>query len=82
MLNIPYKPDLVQKPNDLYKAYLFAQQNKLTASNFLKAHTLLTKHLLTKSKQGTFRTGNMVIMEHKTGRIQYEACAVSDVKKT
>ncbi len=81
MLNIEYQPDLVEKPNDLYKAYVFAQKNKLTSANFLKAHALLTKHLLLKSKQGAYRTGNMVVMEHKTKRIQYEAALASDVKK-
>ncbi|SHN30392.1 hypothetical protein [Mucilaginibacter sp. OK098] len=34
MLGIEYLPDLVQKPDDLYRAYLFAQQNELKASNF------------------------------------------------
>ena len=81
MLDIEYQPDLVQKPNDLYKAYLFAQKNKLTKAIFLKAHTLLAKHLLPKSKQGVYRKGNMVVMEHKTGRIQYEAAHVNEVKK-
>src|ERR1700758_4275852 len=28
-----YQPNLVQKPDDLYKAYLFAQQNNLNAAN-------------------------------------------------
>lgn len=81
MLNIKYQPDLVQKPNDLYNAYLFAQKNTLTKTNFLKAHTLLAKHLLLKAQQGIMRTGNMVVMEHNTGRIQYEAAMVADVKK-
>ena len=81
MLNIEYQPDLVEKPNDLYNAYLYAQQNKLTKDNFLKAHTLLATHLLPKSKQGIYRTVNMVVMEHKTGRIQYEAAHVTEVKK-
>ena len=81
LLKIKYKPDLVQKPNDLYNAYLFAQKNTLTKTNFLKAHTLLAKHLLPKAQQGVLRTGNMVVMEHNTGRIQFEAAMVSDVKK-
>jgi len=81
MLNIEYQIDLVQKPNDLYNAYLFSQQNSLTESNFLKAHALLSKHLLPKNKQGVFRKGNMVVLEHKTGRIQYEAAPGSEVKK-
>lgn len=80
MLNIEYQPDLIQKPNDLYNAYLFAQTTELTKSNFLNAHTLLSTHLLPKSKQGVCRVGNMVVMEHQTGRIQYEAAPASDVK--
>ena len=81
MLNIEYQPDLVEKPNDLYRAYLFAQENELTSKNFLNAHALLAVHLLPKTKQGVFRTVNMVVMEHKTGRIQYEAAAVAEVQK-
>lgn len=81
MLDIEYQPDLVQKPNDLYKAYLFAQKNEISKTNFLKAHSLLAKHLLPKAKQGVYRKGNMVVMEHKTGKIQYEAAHVSEVKK-
>ena len=73
MLNIEYQPDLVQKPDDLYKAYLFAQKNELTEATFLEAHKLITAHLLPQKKQGCLRTGNMVVMEHNTGRIQFEA---------
>jgi Fic family protein len=80
MLNIEYQPDLVQKPDDLYKAYEYAQQNNLEKANFLKAHALLSAHLLPKNKQGTFRAGNMVVLEHKTGRIQFEAAPPGLVK--
>lgn len=81
MLKVKYQPDLVQKPNDLYKAYLFAQKNSLTKANFLKSHAMLAKHLLPIAQQGTMRTSNMVVMEHRTGRIQYEAAPASEVKK-
>lgn len=80
MLNIEYQPNLVEKPNDLYKAYIYAQENELTSSSFLKAHSLLSAHLLPEIKQGVYRTGNMVVMEHKTGRIQYEAALVHEVQ--
>jgi hypothetical protein len=40
MLNIEYQPNLVEKPDDLYKAYLFAQDSPLGQSTFLKAHKL------------------------------------------
>jgi Fic family protein len=81
MLNIEYQPNLVEKPNDLYKAYLFAQKNELTNTTFLQAHTLLAAHLLPSSKQGVYRKGNMVVMEHKTGRIQYEAAPFNEVQQ-
>jgi len=80
MLNVEYQSDLVQKPDDLYQAYLFAQQNDLTDDNFLAAHKLIASHLLPANKQGVFRTGNMVVMEHKTGKIQFEAAPAGKVK--
>lgn len=80
MLNIEYQPNLVEKPNDLYKAYIYAQENELNSSSFLKAHSLIPAHLLPEIKQGMYRTGNMVVMEHKTGRIQYEAALVHEVQ--
>ncbi len=80
MLNVEYLKALVEKPDDLYRAYLFTQENKLTKKNFLKAHSLIANHLLTKKKQGVCRTGNMVVMEHKTFRIQYEAAPYNEVE--
>lgn len=80
LLNIEYQANLVEKPNDLYKAYLFAQEKELSLSSFLKAHTILSAHLLPENQQGNYRKGNMVVMEHKTGRIQYEAAPFNEVK--
>lgn len=79
MLAIEYQPDLVQKPDDLYNAYLFAQKHDLNKKHFLQAHAILTRHLLPETKQGSYRSGNMVVMEHNTGRIQYEAAASHQV---
>ena len=73
MLNIEYLPELTEKPNDLYNAYLFAKDNKLTAANFLQAHVFIAAHLLPKVQQGAIRKTEMLVMEHKTGKIQYEA---------
>lgn len=81
MLNIEYLEDLVQKPNDLYQAYIMAQQNELNKTNFLNAHSILTTHLLAKNKQGVCRKNNMVVMEHKTFNIQYEAAPYNEVEK-
>ncbi|MBS0646246.1 MAG: Fic family protein [Verrucomicrobia bacterium] len=81
VLNIEYLPELTEKPNDLYKAYLFARDNKLTQGNFLQAHLLIAAHLLPKNQQGIIRTSEMVVLEHKTGRIQYEAAPAAIVKE-
>ena len=80
MLDLGYRPELVQKPNDLYNAYLFAQKNELTSSNLFKAHQLITAHLLPENKQGVLRNGNMMVLEHQTGRIQFEAAQAQQVK--
>lgn len=73
MQDIEYLPELVEKPNDLYRAYLFARQNKLTSQNFLQSHALLSEHLLPVKWRGAYRKGQMVVLEHNTGRIQFEA---------
>lgn len=79
--DVDYLPDLTEKPNDLFEAYEFARDNKLTLTNFLKAHFISTKHLLPESFRGNLRTGNMLIMEQKTQRVQYEAASSSIVKQ-
>lgn len=80
MLNIEYLPELTEKPNDLYNAYLFAKENKLTEKNFLEAHRLVSAHLLPESQRGSIRRTEMLVMEHKSGRIQYEAAPLSIVE--
>ena len=81
ILNIEYLPELTEKPNDLYNAYLFANENKLTQKNFLEAHRLIATHLLPKNQQGAIRHTEMLVMEHKTGRIQYEAAQLAILKE-
>ena len=81
MLNIEYLPELTEKPNDLYKAYLFAKDNTLSINNFHKAHQLTATHLLPETQRGVLRKTEMHVMEHKTGRIQYEAAMVYLLKK-
>lgn len=80
ILNIEYLPELTEKPNDLYQAYLFAKENKLTQKNFLKAHLLIAAHLLPKAQQGQIRKTEMIVLEHITGRIQYEAAPLVILK--
>lgn len=78
--NIEYLPNLTQKPNDLFEAYEFARDNKLSLQNFYNAHRIATKHLLPETQRGVVRTGNMLIMELQTQHVQYEAAMATIVK--
>jgi Fic family protein len=79
--DVEYLPNLTQKPDDLFEAYVFAQNNPLTVENFLHAHKLLTQHLLPEKDRGQCRKNEMLVMEHDTGRIQYEAAPAVIVEK-
>jgi Fic family protein len=81
VLDIEYLPNLTEKPNDLYKAYEYARDNKLSAESFLEVHSVATTHLLPKTQRGKVRVGNMLIMEQQTNRVQYEAANASIVNK-
>jgi len=71
--HIDYVPELLEKPNDLYNAYVYAHDNALTREGFLYCHRLITAHLLPENNRGVYRKTNMVVMEHNTGRVQFEA---------
>jgi Fic family protein len=81
MQNIEYLPELVEKPNDLFQAYLFARENKLSKENFLQSHALLSNHLLPEKWRGVYRQNEMLVMEHKTGKIQFEAAPFNIVNE-
>lgn len=81
MLNIEYLPELTEKPNDLYNAYLFAKENKLNPANFLQTQRLVSAHLLPENQRASIRKTEMLVMEHATGRIQYEAAPLTIVKE-
>lgn len=74
---IEYLDHLTERPNDLYTAYEFARDNPLNLNNFLKSHSLATKHLLPSHLGGKLRTNNMVILDQKSQQIQYEAANAS-----
>lgn len=68
-----YLPDFIQKVDDLYAAYEFAQNNQLTEENISKAHVLITEHILHESQRGKLRTGNMFVVT-KDAKIECVAC--------
>ena len=78
-LSVTYQPDYTKKPDDLFDAYLFAKTNPLNSKNLLKAHTILSKHLLTSNKQGKVRTQQMFIMDDKSN-IEFVAADAAIVK--
>jgi Fic family protein len=80
MQNIEYLSELVEKPNDLFQSYLFAKENKSTKENFQKSHRLLSTHLLPEKWRGVYRQNEMLVMENKTGKIQYEAASYNIIK--
>ena len=79
--DIAYLPNLTEKPNDLYAAYEFAKDNALNLKNFFEVHRISTQHLLPESQRGVIRTNHMIIMDHQTFKVQYEAALSSIVVK-
>ncbi|GJH39973.1 hypothetical protein RCZ04_05230 [Capnocytophaga sp. HP1101] len=77
---VAYQKSLVEKPNDVFNAYTFAQDNRLTPTNLLKAHTIITKNLLGVHSQGKVRTSDMIIRDVAKGTVIYEACPKEEVE--
>jgi Fic family protein len=73
-MGMAFKPDYTQKIDDLYNAYLFAQNNQLTKMNIAKAHKLLAHNIVAAGFQGKLRTSNMYVT-NDDGRIEYVAAS-------
>jgi Fic family protein len=76
--DIAFDPDYTRKTDDLYAAYMLAQQHPLTAEHLAQAHILLSKHLLPAHHQGKYRHQNMFVTT-SDGRIEYVAAATQIV---
>jgi Fic family protein len=76
---IEFSPDYTKKIDDLYEAYTFAKNHALNEGNIRKVHALLSKNMLTKNKQGKYRTQNMYVST-PDGRIAYVAASLVDVE--
>ena len=74
-----FLPDYTRKVDDLYEAYVFAQQNALTPNALEQAHAQLTRHILQAPQQGKFRAGNMFVLT-QTGKIEYVAATPDKVQ--
>lgn len=71
-LNIKYKADYTKKADDLFTAYEFIFQNRLTFDNLKQAHRILSSNLLPKSQQGNVRN-NLMFVINNDDRIEYVA---------
>lgn len=76
---VKYQPDYTRKIDDLYDAYLFAQNEDLNEENVSKAHATITRHILDKQGQGTIRLGNMYVLT-QDGKIEYVAAPPDQVE--
>lgn len=76
---IPFQPDYTRKTDDLYNAYIFAQQHPLNEINIREAHKLLSKHIVTETYQGKYRTQQMFVTT-SDGRIEYVAALPAEVE--
>ena len=65
--------------DDLYAAYDFIENQKLTLKNVQKAHSILSSSLLPKSQQGLIRTNPMFVI-NSDDRIEYIAASPEIVK--
>lgn len=76
---IKFLPDYTKKIDDLYDAYVFAQESILKKGNIENAHALLSKHILSKQQQGKIRKQNMYVTT-TDGRIEYVAATPAMVE--
>lgn len=70
--NIPFLPDYTKKIDDLYDAYLFAQQNQLNEENLKQSHRLLSRSIVSKEWRGRYRMQPMYVAT-EDGKIEYVA---------
>lgn len=78
-LNIKFKPDYTKKANDLFSAYEFISNNKLSGQNILKVHKIISNNLLPKDQQGFIRNNPMFVINNND-EIEYVACEPANVK--
>jgi Fic family protein len=78
-LKIKFNPDYTRRADDLYSAYDFIDNNKLTIENVQKTHSILSKNLLPKSQQGLIRNNPMFVI-NSDDKIEYVAASPQIVK--
>lgn len=78
-MNVKFKPDYTKKADDLYSAYEFILNNKLTGKNIIKVHKIISNNLLPTDQQGFIRNNPMFVLNNND-EIEYVAAEPSIVK--
>ena len=78
-LKVKFKPDYTRKADDLFSAYDFIDNNRLSLKNVQKAHSILSNSLLPKSQQGFIRNNPMFVI-NSDDKIEYVAASPEIVK--
>ena len=78
-MNIKFKPDYTRKADDLYSAYEFILNNKLSGQNIINVHKIISNNLLPKDQQGFIRNNPMFVLNNND-EIEYVASEPSIVK--
>ncbi len=78
-MNIKFKPDYTKKANDLYSAYEFILNNKLSGQNIINVHKIISNNLLPKDQQGFVRNNPMFVLNNND-EIEYVASEPAIVK--
>ncbi|OQC46568.1 MAG: Fic/DOC family protein [Bacteroidetes bacterium ADurb.Bin028] len=78
-LKVKFKPNYTKKTDDLYAAYDFIENKRITLKNIQKAHSILSSNLLPKSQQGIIRTNPMFVI-NSNDQIEYIAASPEIVK--
>ncbi len=79
-MNIKFKPDYTKKADDLFSAYEFILNNKLSGKNIIKVHKTITSNLLPADQQGFIRNNPMFVLNNND-EIEYVAAEPKIVKQ-
>lgn len=71
-LKVEFKPNYTRKADDLYAAYDFIDDNRLTLDNLKRAHSLITINILPVLHQGRIRSNPMYVL-NSNDQIEYVA---------
>lgn len=75
-LKINYKADYTKRAEDLFQAYGFIENQKLSWQNLKQAHSILSRNMLPKNQQGVVRNNPMFVI-NRDDRIEYVAATPS-----